>query len=748
LIVVLVLVSLSLFAQTPAPYTVRGLVIDGASGAVLRRAQVSVTLAAAAVRPVLTDDNGSFAIAVPSGGSPSLRVSKAGYTAALVQPTRGSAVEIRLARSASIAGRVIDRAGIPVPSVLVNARRESSDGSVAPPQASASSDVRGEYRFGGLAAGRYVVTVVQSPERPPARDANASRQFFEQLRDGVLEQPLTGISASTTLELRAGDSLEGHDLVVDTRPPCNWALNPPRPEDTGTATVEGRVVGSSGPLECMLVRLIRPGVVRIRSVATDANGQFSFPRLWAGTYTLQAVGWGYTQRDYGQRANEPGRSLTLRDGEKVNGLVIRLPPVSLVTGTVRDEYGEPAEGVQILAFEVAFVDGRQIAQGAGQTRATTDDRGRFRLFPLFPGSYVLSATRAADVSGADLQGGLRHPPVYFPGTPDSSLAEHVRVDIGQDVEGMDFALASSIVARVSGIALTADGGPLTGSVRLATSQRSGGLIMPPRMTPVGADGTFSFADVPRGDYVVQAIGRATGDFGLAHVRVSDSESVRVTITALPSSTIEGRLVTEGAEVGTAGFVVASVSTDFDFARMDAPRPTGLSMQPDGTFRVAGLSGPMRFTLLTAPDGWYLKTVLIEGISAADTSFDFGLAGKLHRDVEIVVSSAGGVVIGRVVDRRGEPAADALVIVYSVNRGDWFATSSRVRLTRVEPDATFRVAGLPPGEYWVAAVDRLDAPAGSGQWQQPSALEELTSAAQRLRVGERQTVTAALRVGSR
>jgi hypothetical protein len=144
----------------------------------------------------------------------------------------------------------------------------------------------------------------------------------------------------------------------------------------------------------------------------------------------------------------------------------------------------------------------------------------------------------------------------------------------------------------------------------------------------------------------------------------------------------------------------------------------------------------------------LKTVLIEGISAADTSFDFGLAGKLHRDVEIVVSSAGGVVIGRVVDRRGEPAADALVIVYSVNRGDWFATSSRVRLTRVEPDATFRVAGLPPGEYWVAAVDRLDAPAGSGQWQQPSALEELTSAAQRLRVGERQTVTAALRVGSR
>jgi hypothetical protein len=62
----------------------RGVVTDAASGRPLPRALVSVSLAAVPVDPVLTDAQGAFVITTPAGGTPRLRVSKAGYTPMLV----------------------------------------------------------------------------------------------------------------------------------------------------------------------------------------------------------------------------------------------------------------------------------------------------------------------------------------------------------------------------------------------------------------------------------------------------------------------------------------------------------------------------------------------------------------------------------------------------------------------------------------------------------------------------------------
>src|SRR6185295_7450139 len=57
-------------------------------------------------------------------------------------------------------------------------------------------------------------------------------------------------------------------------------------------------------------------------------------------------------------------------------------------GTVVDEIGEPAIGVEVRALRRVFASGRARYQASGAT-GTTDDRGTFRMPSLQPGDYIV-----------------------------------------------------------------------------------------------------------------------------------------------------------------------------------------------------------------------------------------------------------------------------------------------------------------------------------------------------------------------
>ena len=105
-----------------------------------------------------------------------------------------------------------------------------------------------------------------------------------------------------------------------------------------------------------------------------------------------------------------------------------------------------------------------------------------------------------------------------------------------------------------------------------------------------------------------------------------------------------------------------------------------------------------------------------------------------RDTLIEVSHATSVISGRVLGESGGPAGGCAVIVFSTDRERWFATSSYLRRAQASPDGSFRVGGLPPGDYYVAAVDP-EGSVDSGEWQEPEALRALTTAARRVTLGE-------------
>jgi hypothetical protein len=62
------------------------------------------------------------------------------------------------------------------------------------------------------------------------------------------------------------------------------------------------------------------------------------------------------------------------------------------------------------------------------------------------------------------------------------------------------------------------------------------------------------------------------------------------------------------------------------------------------------------------------------------------------------------------------------------------------------DGAFRVAGLPPGDYWVAAIDRLDGlPGGASAPPEADLLEPLSSRGTRVTIAEGQLQDVTLRL---
>jgi hypothetical protein len=732
----------------------RGRVVAAANDAALRRVRVAVAMGAARIEPVFTDDDGRFRVPLPLPGSATLTATKAGY-AATTLPVPANVldreVNLRLARGAAISGRIVDASGTPAADVSVAVRRV--DGGAGGTQRSTTTDDLGEYRLGGLAAGRYLLLSGSLPSGVMISGASSSTTVIVQVSSPSAPMPRGLLESDQTIDVTAGQDVTAADLRLPAQPTAadqraQMAAQGAGPATVcpGTASVRVRVTTDNGePLAGVSVWLTLKGssIVSRGNHRTGASGMTVFDCLTASDARIEVSKRGYALDRYGDRRTLR-MEVSARDGQVTDAPAVVMRRTAAAVGTVTDEHGEPMEGVMVRVLAVRYANGRTSATAVGGGRQT-DDRGRFRVYGLQPGAYLVAASVDAVPSGAGAASA--YVPTYFPGTPDIGSATELHI-AGEDVTGLDLTVTPSPAARVSGVALDSEGNPVRGRVQLLVSQRSGGVAREPIETPVGAAGEFVLSNVPPGDYVLHAI-RPAGlgsrtEVGSTYVAVTRGNPAPVTIRTSEGSTMSGRLAIEDSERrSTSGLSLTAFPVDFDRTPL-VSGGRGIVLSGDGTFYFTGLHGPTMVAMTVGPDGWYLKTVRIAGADVTDSAVD--LSGADVDDVEIVISTAGASLTGRTAD--AARVDDYAVVVFPVDATLWSAHSRHMKLAPSAPDGSFRISGLPPGAYFAAALDPLDPQIDGGAWQDPGFLARLSSQASRVTLadGERRSVT--LRVAGR
>jgi carboxypeptidase family protein len=707
IIVVLAIAGPAVTAQQPV--TISGRVVAADNSQPLRRARISTSTGELDTRAVLTDDDGRFETVVRDTSQP-LLVTKAGYASTAVdlrrnKPSSYPPIEVRLLKSAAISGRVSDQFGAPVLGVQVVARRLDGADADRAWTLQGDTDDRGEYRIGGLSAGKYGLSL------------GASRIFIAD--DAAYESSATAPPAGmpvvmgnrfttdafarVVVDLQPGDDVAAIDLSVSAwsnrDPPELKALLEQRRGHAPTGRIAGVVVTTNGDaIPGAEVRATRSNVVETgQSVATrssavtttDAAGRFSVGLLDDGEYQVQASKAAHVIAD-DRPWSEPRSTQRVKvSGGVADAVRLALARGGIISGTIVDSAGEPLQGVRVRALRLRSENGQSVAVASGWDRST-DERGRYRLFGLPSGFYVLVASMGAEASAIDRAQHRGFALTYFPGTPSIEGAQALRVQAGAELAALDLTIAPTVTARVTGRAFDSDGEPLAGRVQMTISRRTSGITTEPVTTRVNADGTFELTGVPPGTYVLHAtaeggFGRAP-QFGVASVVVDDRGPV--TVQTSPGTTLEGRFIVEGmSDPPLRALAIHASAADLDGGPRAGRGPEGLAVHDDGRFYLTGLQGPMRFTATSLPSGWYLKSVTIAGGDVTDMPFDFGSSARTLSDAEIVLSRDGATISGVVSDGPNTRASNFVAVAFSTSRDLWFNGSRHVKQRRSEANGS-------------------------------------------------------------
>ncbi|HJZ71447.1 MAG TPA: carboxypeptidase-like regulatory domain-containing protein [Vicinamibacterales bacterium] len=757
----LLFAATALQGQAPAPggLAVYGCVVADDTGQPLRNARIAWE-SAAGVDPVIADAEGRFAIAIPSR-SHRLTISKTGYATATSETAPVDGVEIRLPRGGVITGRVTDERGTPLPMASVAADlfvREA--GHVALRRAAAvEADDRGEYRVYGLAAADYAVSIGGSRG---SGGAVGQPTYYPGVSFPLQAQPI---------HVAAGDEVGGVDLILKfIQPPVRNAsglivsnvdaganVAPPASEAGPPGTVRGRVIGPDGlPMPHARVqlessdRLFSPA-----SAQADEDGWYAFHDVPPGRYLLGSDMPGYRRSVPGQRTPwERGDLVTMGADRAEVRVNLALRRGSAIEGRVIDEYGDPVENVAVSASVIRIVAGRPQLVSAPRTAiragTRTDDRGRYRIFALAPGEYIVSATvgqQDVDRPTIDLPGYTRS---YYPATLTPTEAARVEVRDGEDRLNVDITLVKGGTSRVAGRVMGADGEHAFATVSLAPSYRSGSVAVGVRS--MKADGVFAFTDVPPGEYVLQAaksrVNPSTeGEFTARFVTVSRADVSDVVLAMSAGSTISGRIVFEDADAPstTDAFELAPVASDPDSVSLGSDPVARADVREDWTFEMRGIAGPRRLQVVHAPDGWMVKSILASGLDVTDRPLAFGTPDQSLTDVIVLMTSRVTDLSGAVTDDSGAAYDDSAIVTFACDRELRYAGSRFVSWVDASRDATFAMRGLAPTDYYVAAVDKRRYADVRGEVENPEFLESLVAGATRVTLGEGQRVSLTLKM---
>jgi hypothetical protein len=488
--------------------------------------------------------------------------------------------------------------------------------------------------------------------------------------------------------------------------------------ETNNFELSGNVINAATgePVSRALVQMQTP-VGKAQFAGTD--GTFVFKNLARGRYNLTASKPGFFNEQQLGRWNAWMNSFQDVPSEKE--VVLKLTPEGIIYGEVKNENGEPIEGVTVRAQRWQTENGRKSLQNARD--AATDDEGNFRLAELKPGSYHLSFVPVGrggwvtyDKLNRKKQTDEGYGAQFYPGVADVESSTAIELRGGATVH-ITQALSRQRLFEVAG---AVRGVNPTGGFGLMLVNTSGDMVQRTvRIDP--KTGQFQIPGVPAGTYMLVASAQAPNENGTQEPQAQLTATQLIHLKSDLGGVVLmlGRGISVGVQVnggipsvGTANVpqvMVQLISREF----LQNSRGTMVPPQngePRPAARIEDIP-PGTYTVEASPNQpGYIASLRCGSLDLLREDLTIAPSAVLP-PIEVTLGNDGAQLSVKVVEN-GRPAA-AAVVIYSEEY------PRRSVLTQTNETGAFSLGNLAPGQYQVIAVkDALDL-----EFRNPAAMEK-------------------------
>ena len=129
------------------------------------------------------------------------------------------------------------------------------------------------------------------------------------------------------------------------------------------------------------------------------------------------------------------------------------------------------------------------------------------------------------------------------------------------------------------------------------------------------------------------------------------------------------------------------------------------MAGDGTFELKSGPGKMRINVFGTA-GWTIRSVRLNGTDITDAGIEFK-AGEDIAGLEVEMTNKVTAISGLVTNARGEPVKEYSAIAFAQDREKWKMSGRYQGMGRPDQDGRFKINALPPGDYYIVALDKID-----------------------------------------
>jgi hypothetical protein len=356
------------------------------------------------------------------------------------------------------------------------------------------------------------------------------------------------------------------------------------------------------------------------------------------------------------------------------------------------------------------------------------------------GSLTLRAIGPATMGGriADIEVHPHDGSTWY--VADADRAEFFTLGPGEARTGMDVTNPLVRSSRVEGTAVGPAGEPLQDVMVGIANLSAGALWGSPGMVRPGPDGRFALPSMTPGRYQFFGLanpGRTSTAPGelmqlwtSTEFFVDQEDVVHVVLAFAPGARVAGRLRFDGESPAPdlAGMRLALQPVPA-IARATVAQPP-VAPLADGTFVFPAVA-PWKYRLaLTGGGHWTLRSAMVRGRDVLDLPLEVA-AGEPVPEMVVILADRRTELSGRLVDHLGRPSPDYAVVVFPVDRSVWTVPRRLSGVVKLDADGRFIVTGLPPGEYFLAALTDPD----PAQLSDRAFLELLAGAAIEVVLGE-------------